>query len=72
MKKIIEKWCSTSLILKIFIGLVLGAILGLMPHPEAFLTPENHPLWRRQEIKEAAGLALLKNGVDYINSRSIK
>ena len=29
MKKIVEKWCSTSLILKIFIGLVLGAILGL-------------------------------------------
>ena len=29
MKKFIEKWCSTSLILKIFIGLVLGAVLGL-------------------------------------------
>ena len=49
-----------------------GRILGLMPHPEAFLTPENHPMWKRQEIKEAAGLALLKNGVDYINSRNIK
>ena len=30
MKKIIEKWLSTSLILKIFIGLVLGAVLGLL------------------------------------------
>ncbi|MBR4376010.1 MAG: serine/threonine transporter SstT [Spirochaetia bacterium] len=29
MKKIVEKWCSTSLILKIFIGLVLGAVLGI-------------------------------------------
>lgn len=49
-----------------------GRILGLMPHPEAFLTPENHPLWRREKITEAAGLKLLKNGVDYINSRNIK
>ena len=30
MKMIIEKWLSTSLILKIFIGLVLGAVLGLL------------------------------------------
>ena len=29
MKKIVEKWCSTSLILKIFIGLVLGAAFGI-------------------------------------------
>ena len=29
MKKIVENWCSTSLILKIFIGLVLGAVLGI-------------------------------------------
>ena len=48
-----------------------GRILGLMPHPEAFLTPENHPMWKRQEIKEAAGLALLKNGVNYIDARGI-
>lgn len=46
-----------------------GRILGLMPHPEAFLVPENHPMWRRKEIKEAAGLKLLKNGVQYIDSR---
>ncbi len=29
MKKIIEKWCDMSLVLRIFIGLVLGAILGV-------------------------------------------
>jgi serine/threonine transporter len=30
MKKIIEKWCNTSLLIRIFVGLVLGAILGLI------------------------------------------
>lgn len=30
MKKIFEKWCSISLILRIAIGLVIGAILGLV------------------------------------------
>lgn len=43
-----------------------GRILGLMPHPEAFLVPENHPRWKRGEAGET-GLALLKNGVDFIN-----
>ncbi len=41
-----------------------GRILGLMPHPEAFLDPENHPRWRREAIREAAGLRLLRNGVE--------
>ena len=30
MKKIFEKWCSISLILRIAIGLVIGAILGIV------------------------------------------
>ena len=30
MKKIFEKWCSISLILRIASGLVIGAILGLV------------------------------------------
>lgn len=42
-----------------------GRILGLMPHPEAFLYPENHPLWSRTTIRAAAGPELIKNGVDY-------
>lgn len=29
MKKIVEKWNSTSLVLRIFVGLVIGAILGV-------------------------------------------
>lgn len=43
-----------------------GRILGLMPHPEAFIFPENHPKWTRDNIKEGYGLEIFKNGVDYI------
>jgi phosphoribosylformylglycinamidine synthase subunit PurQ / glutaminase len=35
-----------------------GRILGLMPHPEAYLYPENHPEWLRGD-----GLTLFRNGV---------
>jgi len=45
-----------------------GRILGLMPHPDAFLYPWNHPDWprRRAELEKAepAGLALFRAGVD--------
>ena len=30
MKKVFEKWCSISLVLRIAVGLVIGAILGLL------------------------------------------
>lgn len=39
-----------------------GRILGLMPHPEAFLTPENHPDRRRRPSRET-GLAIFQNAV---------
>jgi len=52
---------------------VSGRVFGLMPHPEAYLYPENHPRWiaRRDAAMAAemsvpvvgAGLALLANGV---------
>ena len=45
-----------------------GRILGLMPHPEAFIFIENHPKWTRQPIDKAMGIELFKNGVDYIKS----
>lgn len=36
MKKVINLWTSTSLVLKIFIGLVIGAALGVfVPEAEA-------------------------------------
>ncbi|MDT8392035.1 MAG: phosphoribosylformylglycinamidine synthase subunit PurQ [Lentisphaeria bacterium] len=27
-----------------------GRVFGLMPHPEAYLSPYNHPLWTRQKL----------------------
>ncbi|HUX20846.1 MAG TPA: phosphoribosylformylglycinamidine synthase subunit PurQ, partial [Spirochaetia bacterium] len=41
-----------------------GRILGLMPHPEAFLFPENHPRWTRSRVPSARGLELFANGVE--------
>lgn len=44
-----------------------GRILGLMPHPEAFLYPWQHPDWPRCkseiEKQEPTGLAILRNGI---------
>jgi phosphoribosylformylglycinamidine synthase I len=45
-----------------------GRVFGLMPHPEAFLIPENHPRWTREKIHESDGLLLFKNGVEYIRN----
>ncbi len=39
-----------------------GRVLGLMPHPEAFLVRENHPL-RRRGSPDRPGLDLFENGV---------
>ncbi len=36
-----------------------GRILGLMPHPEAYLSKQNHPLW-----KDGESLKLFRNGVE--------
>lgn len=48
-----------------------GRIFGLMPHPEAYLSPYNHPHWQRQKIngvlpQRGLGQLLFQNGVDYI------
>jgi phosphoribosylformylglycinamidine synthase len=44
-----------------------GRILGLMPHPDAFLYPWHHPDWPRRraaiEGVEAGGLAIFRAGV---------
>ena len=42
-----------------------GRILGLMPHPEGFINPENHPLWNRKRPEEGEGLKIFRNGVEY-------
>ncbi len=53
-----------------------GRIFGLMPHPEAYLYPENHPRWIAQrdanQLPEyGAGLRILANGVAAATKASI-
>ena len=48
-----------------------GRIFGLMPHPEAFLSPYNSPDWgaakaRGEIASEGDGAAFFRNAVDYI------
>lgn len=46
-----------------------GRILGMMPHPERFLTRMNHPRWTREDLPdEGDGLAIFGNAVDYAES----
>jgi phosphoribosylformylglycinamidine synthase len=40
-----------------------GRVFGLMPHPEAFLFPENHPEWSRGCVRAGGGLALFQAGI---------
>ena len=47
-----------------------GRIFGLMPHPEAFLFPYNHPQWMRQKSagelpQTGAGLKMFQNAVEF-------
>lgn len=45
-----------------------GRIFGLMPHPEAYNSPTNHPGWTRGETS-TLGLVLFENAVNYLNSK---
>lgn len=40
-----------------------GRVFGLMPHPEAFLFPENHPEWTARRPATGGGRAIFENGV---------
>lgn len=42
-----------------------GRIFGLMPHPEAFVTRFNHPLWRRKADVGDLGLRVFSNGIQH-------
>ncbi len=47
-----------------------GRVFGLMPHPEAFLSPFNSPDWSQQKAdgvlpKEGEGVVFFRNAVDY-------
>ncbi len=45
-----------------------GRILGMMPHPEAFNHPTNHPTWTRGDVGEL-GLRLVEGGVNYLRKQ---
>ena len=47
-----------------------GRVFGLMPHPEAYLSPFNHPHWTHQKIngslpEEGLGLKIFRNAVEF-------
>ena len=43
-----------------------GRVLGLMPHPERFVDPTQHPRWTREPAREAGdGLRVFQNAVRY-------
>jgi phosphoribosylformylglycinamidine synthase len=43
-----------------------GRVFGLMPHPERYLDPTNHPRWTREARREKGeGLAVFENAVGY-------
>lgn len=46
-----------------------GRILGLMPHPERFNSPENHPAHSRVPRKTADGLKFFQNAFDFIKEK---
>lgn len=43
-----------------------GNVFGLMPHPEAYIFPQNNPNWSEDSVtKGTMGLKIFQNGVDY-------
>lgn len=46
-----------------------GRIMGLMPHPEAYVHFTNHPRWTREELPEQGdGLILFRNAAEYVRT----
>lgn len=44
-----------------------GIILGLMPHPERYLSRLNHPRWTREKLPEdGIGLAIFRNAIKFV------
>lgn len=45
-----------------------GRVFGLMPHPERFIDPTQHPQWTRRPAQvEGEGLQLFRNAVRYFS-----
>ena len=52
-----------------------GRIFGMMPHPEAYLFPENHPQWEKQKLDgtlpaDGLGLRIFQNAVAAIQNKT--
>jgi phosphoribosylformylglycinamidine synthase I len=45
-----------------------GLVFGLMPHPERFVNPLQHPAWTRSESlsEEGQGLQIFRNAVEHV------
>ncbi|MHC4509277.1 MAG: phosphoribosylformylglycinamidine synthase I [Planctomycetota bacterium] len=43
-----------------------GRVLGLMPHPERFVRPTQHPRWSRSEKIDSDGMTIFRNAVKYV------
>ena len=49
-----------------------GRLMGLMPHPEAFVHYTQHPRWTREDLpEEGDGLILYKNAAAYVKKNLI-
>lgn len=47
-----------------------GRLMGLMPHPEAFVHYTQHPRWTREVLpEEGDGLILYKNAAEYVREK---
>ncbi len=43
-----------------------GRVLGLMPHPERFVRPTQHPRWTREQDVDSDGMTIFNNAVKYL------
>jgi phosphoribosylformylglycinamidine synthase len=49
-----------------------GRLMGLMPHPEAFVHYTQHPRWTREQLpEEGDGLILYKNAAEYVRKNLV-
>ena len=49
-----------------------GRLMGLMPHPEAYVHYTQHPRWTREQLpEEGDGLILYKNAAEYVRKNLI-
>jgi phosphoribosylformylglycinamidine synthase len=49
-----------------------GRLMGLMPHPEAFVHYTQHPRWTREQLpEEGDGLILYRNAAEYVRQNLI-